>query len=163
MSDAFRKIRMKFMYVFLASTLLSGAVLYVCYRIVTYLYAKGLEQGNGFSRLLTWMINHVGTIPMLLAISLALFANLFYYRSSKIEADILRLVARMDQSERDSLMEQGLDDETAMPATSAIVPNTPAYIRGRKKRQQKPAIRLTHVSGSFRGRMSSGWQGKRQH
>jgi len=145
------------MYVFLASTLLSGAVLYVCYRIVSYLYAKGLEQNKGFSRLIAWLINHVGTIPIILAISLTLFALLFYYRSSKIETDILRLVARMDQDERDSLNEQGLDDGPA------IAPYTPAYIRGRKKKQQKPAIRLVHLSSSFRGRMSSGWPNKRQH
>jgi len=157
MNEAFRKIRMKFLYVFLGSALLSGAVLYVCYRIVSYLYAKGLEQGKGFSRLMTWLINHVGTIPMMLAISSALFALLFYYRSSKIETDIVRLVARMDQGERDSLIGQEIDEEPV------LAPYTPVYIQGRKKRRQKPVVRLVHVSSSFRGRMSPGWPGKREH
>ncbi|MFD0711968.1 hypothetical protein [Paenibacillus sp. GCM10027626] len=139
MADIFRKIRLKFMYAFAASALLSGMAMYVLYKLFSYVYANSLQHKGTFAQLASWFINHIGKLPLALLIGGTMFAALFYFRSSKIEADIVQLL--LQQANRMQTRGAGREPEGEEPIFER------RYIPARKRKR----VRLLHLSNSLRG------------
>ena len=107
MTEAFRKIRFKFLYVCAGSALLSALLMYVLYRTSAYVYASDLPGSALFAKLVNWLINHIGKIPLGLLVGGMLFLLGFYYRSSKIKDDVVRLLnTSMEPCETDARKEE---------------------------------------------------------
>lgn len=77
-------VRTGYLYVIGGSLLLSGGVLMVLQAVVSFLYSQHSADSGAFTvRLLHWMINHIGRLP-LAVILLPLFPAVFSAAFAKI-------------------------------------------------------------------------------
>lgn len=88
-----RTVRLRYIYIFGASALLSAALLFVVYHMLRFAHRHLLSETTGITRVMHWVINHIGTTPLVIFIGGGLFALLFWIRSQKI-ADDLKVIAR---------------------------------------------------------------------
>ncbi|WP_179283062.1 MULTISPECIES: HAMP domain-containing protein [Paenibacillus] len=88
-----RTVRLRYIYICGASALLSAALLFVVYHMLRFAHRHLLSETTGITRVMHWVINHIGTTPLVIFIGGGLFALLFWIRSQKI-ADDLKVIAR---------------------------------------------------------------------
>lgn len=88
-----RTVRLRYIYICGASALLSAALLFVVYHMLRFAHRHLLSETTGITRVMHWVINHIGTTPLVIFIGGGLFALFFWIRSQKI-ADDLKVIAR---------------------------------------------------------------------
>lgn len=88
-----RTVRLRYIYICGASALLSAALLFVVYHMLRFAHRHLLSETTGITRVMHWVINHIGTTPLVIFIGGSLFALFFWIRSQKI-ADDLKVIAR---------------------------------------------------------------------
>lgn len=88
-----RTVRMRYIYICGASALLSAALLFVVYHMLRFAHHHILSGTTGITRVMRWVINHIGTTPLVIVIGGGLFALFFWIRSEKI-ADDLEAIGR---------------------------------------------------------------------
>ncbi|MDK8189297.1 hypothetical protein QP794_04275 [Paenibacillus sp. UMB7766-LJ446] len=88
-----RTVRLRYIYICGASALLSTALLFVVYHMLRFAHRHLLSETTGITRVMHWVINHIGTTPLVIFIGGSLFALFFWIRSQKI-ADDLKVIAR---------------------------------------------------------------------
>ncbi|SEL09550.1 hypothetical protein [Paenibacillus sp. OK003] len=88
-----RTVRLRYIYICGASALLSAALLFVVYHMLRFAHHHILSETTGITRTMYWMINHIGTTPLVIFIGGGMFALFFWIRSQKI-ADDLKLIGR---------------------------------------------------------------------
>ncbi|QLG42102.1 hypothetical protein MKY42_07780 [Paenibacillus sp. FSL W7-1088] len=88
-----RTVRLRYIYICGASALLSAALLFVVYHMLRFAHHHILSETTGLTRVMYWVINHIGTTPFVIFIGGGLFALFFWIRSQKI-ADDLKVIGR---------------------------------------------------------------------
>ncbi|MFE6075493.1 hypothetical protein ACFVQB_13560 [Paenibacillus sp. NPDC057886] len=88
-----RTVRLRYIYICGASALLSAALLFVVYHMLRFAHQHILSERTGLTRVMYWVINHIGTTPLVIFIGGGLFALFFWIRSQKI-ADDLKVIGR---------------------------------------------------------------------
>ncbi|WP_413376317.1 hypothetical protein [Paenibacillus taichungensis] len=88
-----RTVRLSYIYICGASALLSAALLFVVYHMLRFAHHHILSETTGITRIMYWMINHIGTTPLVIFIGGGMFALFFWIRSQKI-ADDLKVIGR---------------------------------------------------------------------
>lgn len=88
-----RTVRLSYIYICGASALLSAALLFVVYHILRFAHHHILSETTGLTRVMYWVINHIGTTPLVIFIGGGMFALFFWIRSQKI-ADDLKVIGR---------------------------------------------------------------------
>lgn len=88
-----RTVRLRYIYICGASALLSAALLFVVYHMLRFAHRHLLSETTGLTRVMYWVINHIGTTPLVIVIGGGLFVLFFWIRSQKI-ADDLKVIAR---------------------------------------------------------------------
>lgn len=88
-----RTVRLRYIYICGASALLSAALLFVVYHMLRYAHHHILSETTGLTRVMYWIINHIGTTPLVIFIGGGMFALFFWIRSQKI-ADDLKVIGR---------------------------------------------------------------------
>lgn len=104
MSRFFYTVRWRFMYAFLASIVLSVAVLFVCYRIVQLLvYTNPASAASSYTAVLRWLINHIGSIPIMSVVGIGLFLLFFFLFSRKVIDYLEEITAGLQEISRGNL------------------------------------------------------------
>ncbi|CAM3263092.1 hypothetical protein HP548_30605 [Paenibacillus taichungensis] len=88
-----RTVRLSYIYICGASALLSAALLFVVYHMLRFAHQHILSETTGITRIMYWVINHIGTTPLVIFIGGGMFALFFWIRSQKI-ADDLKVIGR---------------------------------------------------------------------
>lgn len=88
-----RTVRLSYIYICGASALLSAALLFVVYHMLRFAHHHILSETTGITRIMYWVINHIGTTPLVIFIGGGMFALFFWIRSQKI-ADDLKVIGR---------------------------------------------------------------------
>ncbi|SEB09415.1 hypothetical protein [Paenibacillus sp. 276b] len=88
-----RTVRLSYIYISGASALLSVALLFVVYHMLRFAHHHILSETTGITRIMYWVINHIGTTPLVIFIGGGMFALFFWIRSQKI-ADDLKVIGR---------------------------------------------------------------------
>ncbi|WP_433922906.1 hypothetical protein [Paenibacillus taichungensis] len=88
-----RTVRLSYIYICGASALLSAALLFVVYHMLRFTHHHILSETTGITRIMYWVINHIGTTPLVIFIGGGMFALFFWIRSQKI-ADDLKVIGR---------------------------------------------------------------------
>ncbi|QOS77569.1 hypothetical protein JNUCC31_22740 [Paenibacillus sp. JNUCC31] len=81
-------VRLRYIYICGASALLSAALLFVVYHTLRFAHHHILPETTGTIRVMHWVINHIGTTPLVILIGGGLFALFFWLRSQKIADDL---------------------------------------------------------------------------
>jgi hypothetical protein len=85
----FNTVRAGYLYIVCGSLLLGGGVLLIMQSAAALLYSRyAADSGALIVKLLHWMINHVGRLPMAVILFISVFAFFFLLRSQKISDDI---------------------------------------------------------------------------
>ncbi|MEK5239982.1 hypothetical protein NST99_30535 [Paenibacillus sp. FSL L8-0470] len=91
-------VRTGYLYVIGGSLLLSGGVLMVLQAVVSFLYSQHSADSGAFTvRLLHWMINHIGRLPLAVILFTALSGSFFLLRSQKLSDDFKALLRASDE------------------------------------------------------------------
>ncbi|MEK4239833.1 two-component sensor histidine kinase [Paenibacillus odorifer] len=78
-------IRWKFIYAFLLSVLSGGLLLFAGYQLVNFMiYLNPVSESAPYSRILRWIINHIGSMPLLTAAGIISFLLFFFIYTRKI-------------------------------------------------------------------------------
>lgn len=78
--------------------LLSGGVLMVLQAVVSFLYSRHSAGSGAFIvRLLHWMINHIGRLPLAVILFTALSGGFFLLRSQKLSDDFKALLRASEE------------------------------------------------------------------
>ncbi|WP_308635977.1 hypothetical protein [Paenibacillus silvisoli] len=85
---SFNRIRFKFLYVCLASMLVSAVSTMAAFQIAETAFKLALHRSPYQFRPIRWLIEHVGATPFALAFAGLIFILLFYWRSGKIKDDM---------------------------------------------------------------------------
>lgn len=88
-----RTVRLSYIYICGASALLSVALLFVVYHMLRFAHHHILSETTEIIRIMYWVINHIGTTPLVIFIGGGMFALFFWIRSQKI-ADDLKVIGR---------------------------------------------------------------------
>ncbi|WP_405155773.1 hypothetical protein [Paenibacillus sp. FSL K6-0108] len=83
-----RTVRLRYIYICGASAILSAALLFVVYHMLRFAHQHILSETTGLTRVMYWMINHIGTTPLIIFIGGGLFSLFFWIRSQKIADDL---------------------------------------------------------------------------
>lgn len=81
-------VRSRYAYICGASALLSAALLFVMARTFEFIYRHVLVGDGSLSRIVHWVINHIGRTPFLFVGGAVLFMLFFWIRSQKVSADL---------------------------------------------------------------------------
>ncbi|RAW19251.1 hypothetical protein DC345_00205 [Paenibacillus taichungensis] len=87
-----RTVRLRYIYISGASALLSAALLFVVYHMLRYAHHHILSETTDLTRVMYWVINHIGTTPLFIFMGCSLFALFFWIRSQKIAEDLKVIV-----------------------------------------------------------------------
>ncbi|MEK5025706.1 hypothetical protein [Paenibacillus sp. FSL M7-1046] len=91
-------VRTGYLYVIGGSLLLSGGVLMVLQAVVSFLYSRHSAGSGAFIvRLLHWMINHIGRLPLAVILFTALSGGFFLLRSQKLSDDFKALLRASEE------------------------------------------------------------------
>ncbi|MEK4061066.1 MULTISPECIES: hypothetical protein [Paenibacillus] len=91
-------VRTGYLYVIGGSLLLSGGVVMVLQAVVSFLYSRHSADSGAFTvRLLHWMINHIGRLPLAVILFTALSGSFFLLRSQKLSDDFKALLRASDE------------------------------------------------------------------
>lgn len=78
-------IRWKFIWAFLLSAASGAALLTVCYQLVnSMIYLNPAPPSAPYSLILKWIINHIGSAPLMAAVGIASFLLFFFIYTRKI-------------------------------------------------------------------------------
>lgn len=100
-------IRWKFIWAFVLSILSGAALLMAGYRLVNSLiYLNPAEPSALYSRMLKWIINHIGSAPLMTAVGIASFLIFFFIYTRKIVSYLeeitsgIQQITKLDESHR---------------------------------------------------------------
>ncbi|WP_440117547.1 hypothetical protein [Paenibacillus sp. QZ-Y1] len=83
-----RTVRLRYIYICGASALLSATLLFVVYHMLRLAHHHILAETTWITRVMHWLINHIGTTPLVILIGGGLFTLFFWIRSQKIADDL---------------------------------------------------------------------------
>lgn len=97
-------IRWKFIYAFLLSVLSGGILLLVGYQLVnSMIYLNPAATNAPYSRLLRWVINHIGSTPILTAVGIISFLLFFFLYTRKVVLYLEEITSGIQKMSKDGM------------------------------------------------------------